>query len=413
MTYIESGIPRKVLIAHESPDAQIGGKVGGAAAVALNQSREMHRMGRNIELIGPKNGGVGKLDIPHQLFSIPETSHNDELLETLRNDVWMSFWEQTLRTDENGECDVYGHYYVAGGIMSEMNGAINGKKIYMGHSWDRTIQRMDPNRTTSNTRGKAEVSILKHADAIVTSTEAERQMIALDYQDSVPSGRKEILGKIHVVPLGVDSSSFSPENLAKKRQEHRGKLLKGLGNSLNFYMVGRIAPQKNQLNAVRAFTEMLKAESGLDVSLSIYGGPLDNNKYYDLLRQYIATQPEEIQNRIIFHGVQDADIAHATGDVFLGNSVWETFFLAGAEAMASGKPTIVSDKPILREVAGEGSLYVDETDISDTASKIHRMATDEEIRQYSSTYNFNKAWQQYTWKKSARRLDEVWKSLRK
>jgi len=413
MSYLERDVLRKVVIAHESPVARIGAKVGGAAAVALNQSREMHRMGRNVKLIGPRNGGRGTLDIPHELFQMPESTSNEQLLTALKSDEWMSYWEKVFRPDaESQECDVYGHYFVAGDIISQMNGSIRGRKLYMGHSWDRTVRRMDPSRKITPLREKAENSILNNADTVIVSTDAERCMVAEDYQDAVSGGQKAILDKIHVVPLGLDADTFKPEHLARNRQEHRESLLgPELGKTLNFYMVGRIAPQKNQLMAVQAFAETLMADRNLNISLSIYGGPLEG-KYYDRIEEFIATQPEEIRRRLKFHGVQDANVAHAVGDVFLGNSVWETFFLAAAEAMASGKPTIISDKPILREVAGEGSLYVKETDVMDTATKIHRMATDEEIRRYSSTYNFNKAWQQYTWEKSARRLDEVWQTLR-
>ena len=413
MSHIERDIPRKVVIAHESPDAHIGAKVGGAAAVALNQSREMHKMGRSVQLIGPRNGGKGALDIPHELFEMPEVTSNDELLDVFRSsDKWMTYWQKALQPEEEKECDIYGHYYVTGGIMSELNGSIKGRRLYMGHSWDKVVERMDPGRVITPTRAKAEASILANSDAVVVSTDAEKHMIAQDYQQSIPGGQKAILDKIHVVPLGVDEKVFAPENLARNREEYRGKLLKFLKNTLNFYMVGRIAPQKNQLLAIEAFTEALKTDPKLNVSLSIFGGTLEDNRYYDVVRKYLLEQPAYIQAKVKFHDVMPADIAHAVGDVFLGPSVWETFFLAAAEAMASRKPTIVSDKPILREVVGGGSLFVDETNAADIAFNIDKMATDERLRQCSSDYNFNRAWKRYTWEKSARRLDEVWQGLR-
>lgn len=413
MSNIERGILRKVVIAHESPDAHIGAKVGGAAAVALNQSREMHRMGRSVELIGPQNGGKGNLDIPHELFSMPETTNNDELLTVYRRDPWMSYWEKVLKSpDSEGECDVYGHYYVTGAIMSELNGSIRGRRLYMGHSWDRVVQQMDPGRTITPTRAKAEDSILASSDTIIVSTDAEKQMIARDYQSSINGGQKAILDKIHVVPLGVDEKGFAPENLARKRQEWRRRLLGHFfDNTLNFYMVGRIAPQKNQLMAIEAFAEVLKTDPKLNISLSVFGGPLEGD-YYRMIEDFLVDQPGYIQDRVKFHGVMDADVIHAVGDVFLGPSVWETFFLAAAEAMASRKPTIISNKPILREVVGEGSLFVDETNMEDIAFNIRTMAIDRAFRQHSSSYNFNRAWERYTWEKSARRLDEVWQRLR-
>ncbi|MGE0585192.1 MAG: glycosyltransferase family 4 protein [Flavobacteriaceae bacterium] len=41
------------------------------------------------------------------------------------------------------------------------------------------------------------------------------------------------------------------------------------------------------------------------------------------------------------------------GDIYLFPSVWETFGLAGAEALIAGMPVVASDLPVLREVLGE------------------------------------------------------------
>lgn len=405
---------RKIVIAHESPDAHFGAKVGGAAKVALEQSKALHRMGRPIKLIGPSNGGNGAgLMIPHELFNMPQAASNDELLRFYKeSDEWMSFWQGKFRVSPEG--DVYGHYFVAGGIMSEMNGDIKGNRIYMGHSWDRVVNQMDPKRASAPIRSAAEKSILNEAHAVIVATEAERQILAKSYQDVVIGGKQVILNKTFVVPLGIDSDKYSPENIAEKRKEWRNKLLpEDLRSSLNFYMVGRIAPQKNQLNAVKAFCEAIRKTGDRNLTMSIFGGPLDNNTYYNELKEFIKTQPEYIQRRILFHGVVDGEIAHAVGDIFVGPSIWETFFLAAAEAMASGKPTIISDKAILKEVAGKGSIFVSDSKIDKIADSIAIMATNPDFRSFSSQYNKKRAWKNFTWGKSAQTLDDVWNKLKK
>jgi glycosyltransferase involved in cell wall biosynthesis len=409
---MEKLAPRKVFIAHESPDAHFGGKVGGAAEVALQQSHEMHKMGRDVRLIGPQNGGPSRLVMPNTLFKVPELATNDALLEEFKSDKWMSFWKKSLSGDNGEECDVYGHYYVAGDIMNQMNGTIKGRRVYMGHSWDRSVAQMDPDRKITTVRDAAELSILKTSDLIVTSTNAEKQSIAQAYGQAVDGGTQAILNKVRVVPLGVDSEKFSSLNIAEMRKETRSKLIpEELRDSLVFYMVGRVAPQKNQLHAMQAFAEVAK-DPKLNISLSLFGGPLEDNPYLDEIREFISTLPPHVQQRIRFHGIVDGEIAHAVGDVFLGPSVWETFFLAGAEAMYAGRPTILSDKPILREVGGQGSLYVDETKVESIGGAIHTMATNQAARAFSSSENFKKATINYTWKASAKHLDEAWKGLR-
>jgi hypothetical protein len=403
--------PRQVFIAHESPDAHFGGKVGGAAAVALHQSTELHRMGRHIKIIGPQNGGPSRLTIPNSLFHLPEAVGNDELLEKLTSDEWINTWQQTLNS-EGEECDIYAHYFVAGAIMNKLGSSIEGRKIFMGHSWDRSVQKMDPDRHITIVRNAAEIAILNNSDMIITSTDAERRSIAKLYGSDIAGGEQAILDKISVVPLGVDSLVFSKDNLQRKRKEFREKILPNeLQNSLVFYMVGRIAEQKNQLTSIAAFADVAR-DTSLDISLSLFGGPLENNLYYNQINEFIQTLPKHIQRKIIFHGVVDAEVAHAVGDVFLGPSTWETFFLAAAEAMYSGKPTILSDKPILREVGKDGSLYVDETDIATISTAIHSMATQPNFRRYSAAENTAVATSNYTWTKSATELDHAWRQLR-
>lgn len=55
----------------------------------------------------------------------------------------------------------------------------------------------------------------------------------------------------------------------------------------------------------------------------------------------------------------------------------ETFGRSVAEAMACGSPCLVQDLPVLREVAGEATDYVDFTDTAAAAAALARLCTDD------------------------------------
>lgn len=392
-------------ILHEPAFAQPGGTTGGAALVARMQAETLSNRGKEVRVISPKpNGDAIHPTIPHEFFDKPEVP-NEQLLQEFQSDRWTDYFH-----DMFGGCRVgavYAHYFVAGGIMADFksNGLGHVPFIYMGHSWDRVVRTMDGDRSMSPLRSQAEFNILERADALIVATNAERRLLASKYGNDFSRGEYGILEKTHVVPLGVDKKIFNPANIERLRRERRTSLVPDeIRDSLNFFILGRISPQKRQLEAVEAFSEVAK-DPALNISLSIFGGPLTGD-YYKEIKDYVNGQPAEVRERVLFHGVHPAEVAIAAGDVFLGPSSWETWFLALTEAAASGKPTIVSDKPILREVAGEGSLYVGDRDINSIAQAIHKMATDFRFRQYSASYNAYRA-AEYTWQNSASMLESV------
>ena len=62
-------------------------------------------------------------------------------------------------------------------------------------------------------------------------------------------------------------------------------------------------------------------------------------------------------------------------------STYEGYGLPVAESLARGLPTIASDIPPHREVAGEAALYFEPGDASALARTLERLAGDGELRQ--------------------------------
>lgn len=408
------------IIAQGSPLTPPGGKVGGAEEVVFEQSAILSQ-DRTVGLVCPRPETNGKkLHIPNslhvELYNSPSAQNNDELMEVLKQPKWIDYFRHALNGTKKGEGFLYGHYYVAGGVVAEMKDDLHRQFVYMGHSWDRVIREMDMSRHITESRDRAEQAIIRATDAIIVSTYAEMDMLAASYADVLPI--EEIRRKTHVVPLGVDISIYNPEYMKLHRQEARKKLFASHPqlqdpNNLVFYTLGRMSPQKAHLEAIQAFASLYSQDFQRPMSLSVIGGPLEGNRYYeDQIYPYVASLPERIRSRIVIHDRQPAELAHAAGDVFVGASTWETWFLSLTEAMASGKACLVSDKPILREVAGDNIPLVDEADFNSLARSMYNFAVDTNYRLGVAQHAYRRG-QRYTWNASVARLSLVLDNLQK
>lgn len=386
-------------IAHE-PAAHFGKRAGGAAGVALEHARNFP----NGRIVSPRNGAPPP--VTYADFDKPETGSNDALLETFSTDAWLDRFNQMMNGGTNE-----GHYYVAGGVLEQL-----GKlDIYMGHSWDRVVGLMDQGRTSSNLRQQTERKILTASKGFIVSTKAEAKGLADQYGADIPGGAQGIADRTHVIPLGVDHHIFNVEQASRERADVRKQMLPpelADENNLVFYILGRFSPQKGHLPAIQSMEALLSQCPDLPVSLSMVGGPLDGT-YFNQMNDYVRGLPDHIQKRILFHDAMPGHLAHAAGDIFMGPSTWETWFLSMTEAMACGKPVIVShfdQMPILDEVAGEGGIMVNRTDIDQIASSMYEVATDAPYRQYLGEQNVQTA-KGYTWEKTGVRLEQVVQSI--
>jgi glycosyltransferase involved in cell wall biosynthesis len=89
---------------------------------------------------------------------------------------------------------------------------------------------------------------------------------------------------------------------------------------------------------------------------------------------------------------------------FVYPSTFEGFGMPVLEAMAAGIPTVCSDIPALREVAGEGqdeaALFFDPLDEDALAAALDRIATDAELRQRLALAGPERA-RPFTWRRAA------------
>jgi glycosyltransferase involved in cell wall biosynthesis len=88
--------------------------------------------------------------------------------------------------------------------------------------------------------------------------------------------------------------------------------------------------------------------------------------------------------------------------VFVFPSLVETFGNSLVEAMASGAPVATSRAAAMPEVAGEGALYFDPTDINDIAAILESLLKSDELRRDLGQKALRQA-QAYSWPITAER----------
>ncbi|WP_114576286.1 glycosyltransferase family 4 protein [Saliphagus sp. LR7] len=149
-----------------------------------------------------------------------------------------------------------------------------------------------------------------------------------------------------------------------------------LTNRPRITTVGRLIPTKNHRTLVTAFETV--RETVPDVELVIVGdGPerasledmVDNRGLGDQIR-FTGTVP-----RVDVFRILDAS------DVFALSSRSEGFCVALVEAMACGVAPVVSDIPVLHEVADETTLYASPDEPREFASAISRLLNDRSMRE--------------------------------
>ena len=183
-----------------------------------------------------------------------------------------------------------------------------------------------------------------------------------DYLSAHPKIPRNPRLRITHALLGCDFTRFGTT-----RAFARGALAEE-NNAVRFLMVSTVEPRKMYAQAVRAFT--LLWQKGLNVQLWIVGRPgWRNEKTFQLIeRSY------EYGKRLLWYkdGISDAELAslYERSDAVLFASCAEGFGLSVAEGAHFGKPLILRDLPVFRELAGDNAFYFSGEDAETLAAAV-------------------------------------------
>ncbi|TGC10614.1 glycosyltransferase family 4 protein [Methanolobus halotolerans] len=186
--------------------------------------------------------------------------------------------------------------------------------------------------------------------------------------------------KISVIYHGISEEFKIIPTVEKNRSVYLAKYGLNLPeSSIVVLAVSTIHPRKNYLNLITAFNAV-KEKSSIPVHLVIVG-KVDNESYSKEVNHLIATN--NLSNNVHLLGyVPDEELPalYNLADLFVYPSIYEGFGLPILEAQACGCPVITSNLSSMPEVAGNGAILVDPTNMEEITSAIYTLVLDSRLR---------------------------------
>ncbi|MFZ5548510.1 MAG: glycosyltransferase [Pseudomonadota bacterium] len=235
------------------------------------------------------------------------------------------------------------------------------------------------------------------ADHVVTISESMRRILI---QRGVPEDR------IDVIPNGIDAEEFreAPPPVRIEALE---------GAELVVGYVSNMSRREGHRYLVEAVA--LARQGGLDCRCLFVGNGPERKALGELVAQLGLADVVHFAGEVDHHEVKSYYMAI---DVFVVPRIpdyaadWVTP-LKPYEAMALGRPLIVTDLPALREVVGEGErgMLVESANAESLADAIVRCAADRPSLEQTASRARQWVFEHRTWKANARRYIEIYEQV--
>ena len=321
-----------VLSFHGCPVARLGEKdTGGMNVYVLELARELGRRGTQVDVYtryhDPQDPQTVELGEGARLIHLkagPYYKAKENLYEYIPEFVSKLF---SFQRSQGINYDlIHSHYWLSGRVGMILSSQWNIPQVATFHTLAKTKLRARAGEREPELRIRVEEQVLSSADAVVVSTEQEKEDLARLYQ-APPR-------KIRVIPAGIDVELFRPVGKAKARQAL------GLDERMVILYVGRIEPLKGIDLLLNAFALL---EDTADIRLLVVGGRPGQDRELGRLKS-MALQLG-IEDMVTFTGAvghTELPDYYSAADVFVLPSYHESFGLAALEAMACGTPVVVS-----------------------------------------------------------------------
>ncbi len=204
-----------------------------------------------------------------------------------------------------------------------------------------------------------------------------------------------------VIPIGVLPEMIRP---ADPDAFHRG-FPQTQGKRIVLFL-GRIHPKKQPALLLQAFAEVAKQDPTVHL---VFAGP-DEGTYTAYLR--VEATQQGISDRVSFLGELGTDAAreaYAAAAVFVLPSHQENFGIAIVEAMAAGRPVIVSDRVgLAKEISDAGAGLVIFPDQPNLTNALLEILSNERAAGKMGENGRALALERFTWPNVAQRVLEMY-----
>ncbi len=317
---------------HGCPVARLGEKdTGGMNVYILQVARELGRLGHQVDVFTRchdcDESPVFELGSNARVVHVKAGPY-DSTKESLHRYIPEYLGNLHEFESANGSAYdlVHSHYWLSGWAGMGLSREWGVPHVVTFHTLAKIKMQARPGEKETQLRINTEGEIIREADAIVVSTQQEKDDIAELYETPAPD--------TWVIPAGVDPELFRPGDKAEARQRL------GLPDGKIILSVGRTEPLKGFDILINALALL---DGHDDAKLVIVGGNRSRDK--ELARLTSLTSSLGLQDRVTFTGAVDQSELpsyYNAADVFVLPSYYESFGLVALEAMACGTPVIAS-----------------------------------------------------------------------
>lgn len=304
---------------------------------------------------------------------------------------------------------IHSHYWLSGLATLDLVEAWQVPFIQMFHTLGLMKDRVarSAEERASTLRVEAEKKLLREADLVLASTQAELAQFQWLYKVPTES--------VRVIPPGVDTARFYPI----PREE--AKEYVGVGQEETMILfVGRIEPLKGLDTLIRALAK-LQQSGALEDScqcLAVIGGEGEDSearRTEEMDRLIEIARDLGVKDLVSFLGSRDQDTLqyyYSASEVVVVPSHYESFGMVALEAMACGRPVVASETGGLAFLVrdGETGFHVPADDPDALVDKLRLLLNDPELRREIGS-NAAQYARGFAWPKITEQVIECYESV--
>jgi D-inositol-3-phosphate glycosyltransferase len=398
------GLRVAMLCVHSHPLGRLGTTDTGGMSVYICQvALELGKRGHVVDIFTRFNGLYSErtIDLSENVRLIQIKAGEKQPLSKLPLYFYLDeFIKGVDLFRDHGGLDydiIHSHYWLSGwaGLWAQHHWS--KPLVVTFHSIGVIKEKGIKNWNEPDLRLTCEKKLVAKCDLIISLTELEKQEII-----QLCGGQ---LSNISVIQCGVDLDTFIPMNKKKARSA-----LQIFDNKVNLLYVGRIDPLKG-LGRLLSAAALLKKR--LNFRLFIVGG--DDPPGQEEERLVEMARNLGIEECVIFSGrvpQKDLPLYYSAADVFVFPSQYESFGLAGLEALACGTPIVATNVGVFSQILTEdfiGSLVFG-SELEHLVVKIEEVSARSRNTRNQANQIRN-AVTQYSWSQVAKSLCSEYKRL--